>query len=103
MPAGEEQELELLTSEGSTLGHPTEAEILSVVPAGPEGGEATSTGGALKQVARARNIGKSDLKLNDALPTIDVDTETYVVRADGEVLACDPATELPLTQRYFLF
>ena len=38
-----------------------------------------------------------------ALPKIDVDPETYVVRADGELLACEPATELPLAQRYFLF
>jgi len=57
----------------------------------------------LLAVTGTRRIGKSDMKLNDALPRIDVDPETYVVRADGEVLACEPATELPLAQRYFLF
>ena len=40
---------------------------------------------------------------NGATPVIDVDPETYVVRADGELLSCEPATELPLAQRYFLF
>ena len=43
------------------------------------------------------------MKLNDALPVITVDPETYIVTADGEVLKSDPATVLPLAQRYFLF
>jgi len=42
-------------------------------------------------------------KLNDAMPRIDVDPETYEVRADGELLACEPATVVPMAQRYFLF
>jgi urease subunit alpha len=54
-------------------------------------------------VANTRKIGKADMKLNDALPKIEVDPETYVVRADGELLTCEPARELPLAQRYFLF
>ena len=54
-------------------------------------------------VRNTRAIGKRDMKLNDALPKIDVDPETYVVKADGELLACEPATKLPLAQRYFLF
>jgi urease subunit alpha len=57
----------------------------------------------LVPVHDTRKIGKRDMKLNDALPRIEVDPETYVVRADGEVLACEPAAELPLAQRYFLF
>jgi len=57
----------------------------------------------LVAVENTRRIGKRDLKLNDALPRIDVDPETYAVRADGELLVCEPATELPLAQRYFLF
>jgi len=57
----------------------------------------------LVAVANTRAIGKRDMKLNDALPKIDVDPETYAVRADGELLACEPATTLPLAQRYFLF
>jgi len=40
---------------------------------------------------------------NDALPRIEVDTETYQVRADGELLTCGPARVLPMAQRYFLF
>ena len=40
---------------------------------------------------------------NDALPKIDVDPETYAVRADGELLVCEPAKVLPMAQRYFLF
>ena len=57
----------------------------------------------LVAVKNTRRIGKRDMKVNDALPRIDVDPETYVVRADGELLACEPATVLPLAQRYFLF
>ena len=48
-------------------------------------------------------IGKAAMKLNDATPKIEVDPETYEVRADGELLTCEPATELPMAQRYFLF
>jgi urease subunit alpha len=54
-------------------------------------------------VIGTRGIGKKDMKLNDALPDISVDPETYEVRADGELLICEPATELPLAQRYFLY
>ncbi len=54
-------------------------------------------------VKNTRSIGKRDLILNDALPQIDVDPETYEVRADGELLTCQPAEVLPMAQRYFLF
>ncbi|NES19540.1 MAG: urease subunit alpha [Symploca sp. SIO3E6] len=54
-------------------------------------------------VAGTRQLSKMDMKLNDALPKIDVDSETYEVRADGELLTCEPATILPMAQRYFLF
>jgi urease subunit alpha len=54
-------------------------------------------------VENTRKIGKRDMKLNDALPRIDVDPETYEVRADGELLVCEPASVLPMAQRYFLF
>ncbi|MBG1242377.1 urease subunit alpha [Nostoc sp. NZL] len=50
-----------------------------------------------------RQVSKRDMKLNDALPHIEVDPETYQVRADGELLICEPATVLPMAQRYFLF
>jgi urease subunit alpha len=54
-------------------------------------------------VSNTREIGKKDLVLNDALPKMEVDPETYVVKADGEELHCEPATVVPLAQRYFLF
>ncbi|WP_071515063.1 urease subunit alpha, partial [Geitlerinema sp. PCC 9228] len=54
-------------------------------------------------VSQTRTIGKPDMKLNDALPHIEIDPETYEVRANGNLLTCEPASTLPLTQRYFLF
>ncbi len=54
-------------------------------------------------VRHTRALGKADMVLNDALPAIEVDPETYEVRADGELLACEPAEVLPMAQRYFLF
>ncbi|CAH8382795.1 unnamed protein product [Eruca vesicaria subsp. sativa] len=54
-------------------------------------------------VSNVRQLTKLDMKLNDALPNITVDPETYVVTADGEVLACAPATSVPLSRNYFLF
>lgn len=57
----------------------------------------------LVAVKNCRNIGKQDMVLNNATPKIEVDPETYHVMADGELLICEPATEVPLAQRYFLF
>ena len=54
-------------------------------------------------VQNTRQIGKKDLKLNDATPHVEVHPETYEVRADGELLTCQPADVLPMAQRYFLF
>jgi urease subunit alpha len=54
-------------------------------------------------VSGTRNVSKRDMKLNDALPRMEVNPETYEVRADGELLTCEPATVLPMAQRYFLF
>ncbi|MBH0191677.1 MAG: urease subunit alpha [Nitrospira sp.] len=54
-------------------------------------------------VKHCRNIKKRDMKLNDYLPNIEVDPETYVVTADGVRLTCEPAIVLPMAQRYFLF
>ena len=54
-------------------------------------------------VRNTRKIGKLDLKLNVALPIIEVDPETYEVRADGELLTCQPADEVSMAQRYFMF
>ncbi len=54
-------------------------------------------------VSRTRTLSKKDLLLNDATPQIEVDPETYEVRADGRLLTCQPASTLPMAQRYFLF
>jgi urease subunit alpha len=62
--------------------------------------------GLRKQVAavqQCRAVGKADMIHNNATPVIEVDPETYEVRADGELLTCEPAEVLPLAQRYFLF
>ncbi|HVC20383.1 MAG TPA: urease subunit alpha [Vicinamibacterales bacterium] len=72
--------------------------------------QAGLAGGALRGLDRpavavrgCRTLRKTDMKLNDALPIMHVDPETYEVRADGERLTCEPAEVLPLAQRYFLF
>lgn len=57
----------------------------------------------LLAVEHTRDIGKKDMIRNHALPKIEVDPETYEVRADGVLLTCEPAKELPMAQRYFLF
>ncbi|MEM7057061.1 MAG: urease subunit alpha [Pseudomonadota bacterium] len=54
-------------------------------------------------VENTRKIGKSSMKLNDATPEIEVHPETYEVRANGELLTCEPAEVLPMAQRYFMF
>ncbi|MBL6077969.1 urease subunit alpha [Belnapia sp. T18] len=63
--------------------------------------------GLQRELLAVRNtrggIGKRGMVLNDALPRIEVDPETYEVRADGELLTCEPAKVLPMAQRYFLF
>jgi urease subunit alpha len=57
----------------------------------------------LVAVRGTRRLTKKDLPLNDYTPEIEVNPETYEVRADGELLTCEPALQLPMTQRYFLF
>src|SRR6204780_1109628 len=57
----------------------------------------------LVPVMRTRALRKADMVLNDYLPQIEVDPQTYEVRADGQLLTCEPASVLPLAQRYFLF
>jgi urease subunit alpha len=60
-----------------------------------------------KQVVAVENtrggISKASMIHNGATPKLEIDPETYIVKADGEVLTCEPATELPMAQRYFLF
>jgi len=54
-------------------------------------------------VKGCRTVTKRDMVHNDWLPRMEIDAQTYEVRADGQLLACEPATELPMAQRYFLF
>ena len=55
------------------------------------------------EVSQCRNISKASMILNDYQPEITVDAQTYQVHADGELLVCEPASELPMTQKYYLF
>ncbi|MEJ1130603.1 urease subunit alpha [Variovorax sp. CCNWLW225] len=57
----------------------------------------------LSAVKNIRNVRKKDLIHNSYAPKMEIDAQTYAVRADGHLLTCDPAVQLPLTQRYFLF
>ena len=57
----------------------------------------------LEAVKNTRKVGKKHMVHNSWQPKIEVDPETYEVRADGELLACEPAKVLPMAQRYFLF
>lgn len=57
----------------------------------------------IEAVKNCRGLTKKDMKLNDALPKIQVDPETYKVLADGKLLTCEPSDKLPLAQTYFLF
>jgi urease subunit alpha len=81
------------------------AAVIFVSQAGAAGDLRRNLGLAKQTVAvqGTRGIGKADLKLNCALPKIEVHPETYEVRADGELLTCQPAEVLPMAQRYFLF
>ena len=57
----------------------------------------------LLPVSNTRSISKKDMVLNDVCPTIDVNPETYEVRANGEIITCEPAEELPMAQKYFMY
>ena len=57
----------------------------------------------VEAVSGVRRLTKLDMRLNDALPDIKVDPETYIVSADGVVLTCPAATSVPLSRNYFLF
>ena len=57
----------------------------------------------LEPVKNVRKVGKKDMIHNDWQPKVTVDPETYEVRANGELLVCEPAKVLPMAQRYFLF
>ncbi|MDR6308862.1 urease subunit alpha [Pacificitalea manganoxidans] len=89
-------------SYGRALGHSS----VTFVSAAAQAADIGATLGLHKTtvaVENTRNIGKSDMVMNAYLPKIDVNPETYEVRADGELLTCEPAAELPMAQRYFMF
>ena len=50
-----------------------------------------------------RSVSKAQMRHNDATPKIEIDPETYLVKADGRELTCEPLAEIPMAQRYFLF
>ncbi|PJF11058.1 urease subunit alpha [Pseudorhodobacter sp. MZDSW-24AT] len=79
--------------------------VIFVSQAAQDDGIAARLGLAKETLAvrGTRGVQKADMKLNSATPHIDVDPETYEVRADGVLLTCEPAEELPLAQRYFLY
>lgn len=83
----------------------TATSVSFVSKAAQEAGISAELGLAKTTVAveGTRSIKKSDMKLNDYTPEVDVDPQTYEVRVNGELLTCEPATTLPLAQRYFLF
>ncbi len=66
-------------------------------------GESLGLSKVLVPVKNIRKVGKKDMIHNSATPKLEVDPETYAVRADGELLVCEPAKVLPMAQRYFLF
>ncbi|WP_298970513.1 urease subunit alpha [uncultured Roseobacter sp.] len=89
-----------------SFGRSVERSAVTFVSAAAEAAGIGGTLGLRKDVIavkNTRNIGKKDLILNNALPEIEVNPETYEVRADGELLTCQPAEVLPMAQRYFLF
>ncbi|QFU08043.1 Urease subunit alpha 1 [Rhodobacteraceae bacterium THAF1] len=77
--------------------------VTFVSGAGVENAQALGLRKEIAAVQNTRGIGKHDMVLNDALPVVEVNPETYEVRADGELLTCEPAEVLPMAQRYFLF
>jgi urease subunit alpha len=88
------------------FGRSLEASSVTFVSAAAQADGIGSALGLRKQtvaVQGTRHIGKADMVMNDATPEIDVHPETYEVRANGELLTCEPAAELPMAQRYFLF
>jgi urease subunit alpha len=84
---------------------PAQTSVAFVAPAAIDAmlGDRIGVKRAFAPVANTRSVGKADMPLNDALPRIEVEPDTFVVRIDGEVIDPDPVTELPMAQRYFLF
>ena len=90
---------------GAYGGGPSQNSLLFVSGLSIENGmlEQLRIGKSLSPVSGCRRVRKSDMVHNDWLPEIEVDPETYVVRANGEILTCEPMAVLPMAQRYSLF
>ena len=90
----------------ATMGRAVERSAVTFVSEAAQAEGIRATLGLAKEtlpVRGTRGIGKADMVLNDATPAMEVNPETYEVRADGELLTCEPAEVLPMAQRYFLF
>jgi urease subunit alpha len=87
---------------GRTAGHTS---VAFVAPAAIDAGlaERLELSHRVVPVADCRRVGKADMVNNDALPAISVDADTFMVTVDGDTIEQDPARELPMAQRYFLF
>ena len=88
------------------FGRSLEASAVTFVSAAAEAAGVRDRLGLAKATVPVRNtrtLRKTDMVLNAATPAIEVDPETYEVRADGELLTCEPADVLPMAQRYFLY
>jgi urease subunit alpha len=81
----------------------TESSVTFVSQALLQKGEALGLAKKLLPVTNTRKIGKRSMVLNSATPRMEVDPETYEVRADGRLLTCEPAKVLPMAQRYFMY
>ncbi len=92
---------------GAFGGAPRAARAVTFVSAAAQAEGVGERLGLAKSTVAVENtrggIGKASMKLNDACPVVEVDPETYEVRADGELLTCEPAEVLPMAQRYFLY
>jgi urease subunit alpha len=81
----------------------TESSVTFVSQTGLEKSEKLGLAKKLLPIKNTRKIGKRSMMLNSATPHMEVDPETYEVRADGRLLTCEPAKVLPMAQRYFLY
>ena len=81
----------------------TESSVIFISQAGLKKAEPLGLAKKLLPVMNTRNIGKRSMIWNDAAPHMEVDPETYEVRADGRLLTCEPAKVLPMAQRYFMY
>jgi len=93
----------MFAASNATAAGPVSIAFVSARAAAAKVGQQYGLHKRVEAVKSCRSVGKKDMRLNSLMPKIVVDPETYQVTVDGEVLSCLPASELPLTQSYFLF